>query len=80
MVTPLPRSWYGEFIPQRECEREYADIRVSLQYLRAGVREAPAQLQHPGSRAHGEWEQVAKAAAGVSDYAKQKFIQKAEQD
>ena len=28
----------------------------------------------------GEWEQAAKAAEGVSDYAKQKFIQKAEQD
>jgi hypothetical protein len=28
----------------------------------------------------GEWEQAAKAAEGVSDYAKQKFIQKAEQE
>ena len=28
----------------------------------------------------GEWEQAAKAAEGVSDFAKQKFIQKAEQD
>ena len=27
----------------------------------------------------GEWEQAAKAAEGVSDFAKQKFIQKAEQ-
>lgn len=27
----------------------------------------------------GEWEKAAKAADGVSDYAKQKFIQKAEQ-
>lgn len=28
----------------------------------------------------GEWEQAAKAAEGVSEYAKRKFIQKAEQD
>ena len=28
----------------------------------------------------GEWEQAAKAAEGVSDFARQKFIQKAEQD
>ena len=28
----------------------------------------------------GEWEQAAKAAEGVSEYARQKFIQKAEQD
>ena len=28
----------------------------------------------------GEWEQAAKAAEGVSEFAKQKFIQKAEQE
>lgn len=28
----------------------------------------------------GEWEQAAKAAEGVSEFAKQKFVRKAEQD
>ncbi len=65
------------------ARRDYGANRVATPSIGADadLREdaEPYRAMHYHEK-RGEWEQAAKAAEGVSDFARQKFIRKAEQE